>query len=115
MITSIDMAGVKFTIDESTKQYIMQKIGRLDRYLPRHARKSVTADVKLKLVNQANGDKYEAEIMLNVPDKVLTAKNSATNAFASIDLAESKILSQLHKYKEATILHVGRRRLFSKR
>ena len=115
MIASIDMAGVKYTIDETTRKYIMQKIGRLDRYLPRHARKSVTADVKLKLVNEDHENKYETEILLNVPDKVLTSKITAANVFTSIDVAESKILAQLHKYKEATILHVGRRRLFSKR
>lgn len=115
MIASIDMAGVKYTIDEPTKQYVMRKIGRLDRYLPKHARKSVTADVKLKRVNQGPGNKYEAEIMLNVPDRVLTAKDSTVTMLAAIDIVEAKLLAQLRKYKQVTILHVGRRRLFSRR
>jgi len=112
MIASIDMAGVKYTIDDTTKKYVMRKIGRLDRYLPRHARKSVTADVKLKLVNRDHGNKYEAEIILNVPEKTLTAKDSTVNMLAAVDIVEAKLLAQLRKYKESSITHIGKRRLF---
>ena len=114
MIASIDIAGVKYTVDETTKRYVMRKIARLDRYLPRHARKSVTADVKLKQVNRDHGNKYEAEVILNVPNNRLTAKDSTVNMLAAVDIVEAKLMSQLRKYKEATMLHVGRRRLFSR-
>lgn len=109
MITQVDITGVKYDIDETTKKYVIKKVGRLDRYLPRHARKSVTADVKLKEVNRANGNKYEAEIILNVPDRVLMAKDTTVNMLAAVDIVEAKIAAQLRKYKEETISHVGRR------
>lgn len=114
MITSIDIAGVKYTVDGTTKRYVTRKIARLDRFLPRHARKSVTADVKLKQVNRDHGNKYEAEVILNVPDKRLTAKDSTVNMLAAVDIVEAKLMSQLKKYKQATMPHVGRRRLFSR-
>lgn len=114
MIASIDMAGVKYTIDDTTKKYVLRKIGRLDRYLPKHARDSVTADVKLKQVNRDHGNKYEAEVIINVPNQRLTAKDSTVNMLAAVDIVEAKLLSQLKKYKQATMLHVGRRRLFSR-
>jgi putative sigma-54 modulation protein len=109
MITQVDITGVKYDIDETTKKYVIRKVGRLDRYLPRHARKSATADVKLKEVNRANGNKYEAEIILNVPDRVLMAKDTTVNMLAAVDIVEAKIAAQLRKYKEETISHVGRR------
>lgn len=109
MITQVDITGVKYDIDETTKKYVIKKVGRLDRYLPRHARKSVTADVKLKEVNRANGNKYEAEVILNVPDRVLMAKDTTVNMLAAVDIVEAKIAAQLRKYKEETISHVGRR------
>lgn len=113
MIASIDIAGVKYNVDETARKYVMRKIGRLDRYLPKHARKSVTADVKLKQVNRDHGNKYEAEVILMVPDKILTAKDSTVNMLAAIDIVEAKLLAQLRKYKETTMKHVGmRRRLF---
>jgi putative sigma-54 modulation protein len=58
MIEAITITGVKFTVDETTRKYVVKKIGHLDRYLPRHARKSVTAEVRLQQVNRDHGNKY---------------------------------------------------------
>ena len=110
MIASIDIVGVKYEVGEPTRKYVLRKIARLDRYLPRHARKSVTADVKLKQVNRDHGNKYEAEIILNVPDKHITAKDSTLNMYAAIDIVEHKLASQLKKYKDQHIGHVGKTR-----
>lgn len=110
MIQSIAITGVKYDVDDTTKKYVARKIGRLDRFLPRHARKSVTAEVKLKEVNRDHGNKYEAEIILHVPDKQLTAKDSTLNMIAAVDIVEAKIATQLKKYKELHIGHTGRTR-----
>jgi putative sigma-54 modulation protein len=114
MISSIDITGVKYEVDETTRKYVQKKIGRLDRYLPKHARKSVSADVKLKEVGRDHGNKYEAEIILNVPDKRLTAKDSTVNMLAAVDIVEAKLVAQLKKYKELHIAHVGRRGVLSR-
>jgi putative sigma-54 modulation protein len=110
MIQSIAISGVKYTPDERTKKYVMKKVGRLDRLLPKHARKSVSAEVKLKEVNRDHGNKYEAEIILNVPDKHITAKDSTLNMYAAIDIVEHKLATQLKKYKDQHIGHVGKTR-----
>ena len=109
MIEAIDITGVKYELDDTTKKYVVKKIGRLDRYLPRHARKSASAEVKLKEVNRNHGNKYEAEVILNVPDKILTAKDSTVNVLAAVDIVEAKLVAQLRKYKQTTTPHIGRR------
>lgn len=114
MIKSIEITGIKYDLDETTKKYVNKKIGRLDRYLPRHARKSVTAEVKLRQVNRDHGNKYEVEVVLSVPDKMLTATDSTGNMLAAVDIVEAKIVAQLRKYKQATIAHVGRRGVMSR-
>lgn len=114
MINAISITGVKFDLDETTKRYVIKKIGKLDRYLPRHARKSASAEVLLKEVNRDHGNKYEAEVVLHVPDKQLTAKDSTVNVLAALDIVEAKLVSQLHKYKQTTVAHIGRRRLLSR-
>ena len=43
MITPVTITGIKLDVDEKTKTYVEKKIGALDRYLPRHARKSAKA------------------------------------------------------------------------
>lgn len=114
MIEAIEITGDAYEVDETTKKYVTKKIGRLDRYLPRHARKSVTAEVKLRQINGDHGNKYQAEVILQVPDKVLTASDSTVNMLAAVDIVEAKIIAQLHKYKETTIAHVGRRGVLSR-
>lgn len=109
MINAISITGVKFDLDETTKRYVIKKIGKLDRYLPRHARKSASAEVLLKQVNRDHGNKYEAEVVLHVPERQLTAKDSTVNILAALDIVEAKLVSQLHKYKETTVGHIGRR------
>lgn len=114
MIASIDISGVQYTVTPATKRYVMKKVARLDRYLPAHARKSVTADVKLKQVNRDHGNKYEAEVILTVPDKKILAADSTVNMMAAIDIVEAKLIAQLRKYKQATSPHIGKRRLLSR-
>lgn len=114
MIEAITISGVKFDVDETTRKYVTKKIGRLDRYLPKHARKSASAEVFLKQVNGDHGNKYEAEVIMNVPDKQLAAKDTTVNILAAIDIVEAKIVTQLHKYKETTLPHVGRRGMLSR-
>jgi putative sigma-54 modulation protein len=110
MIQSIAITGVKYDVDDTTHKYVKRKIGRLDRFLPRHARKSVSAEVKLKEVNRDHGNKYEAEIILHVPDKQLTAKDSTMNMLSAVDITEAKIVTQLRKYKDLHIGHTGKTR-----
>ncbi len=115
MIQSIAISGVKYDIDDVTQKYVRRKIGRLDRFLPRHARKSVSVEVKLKEVNRDHGNKYEAEVILHVPDKQLTASDSTVNMLAAVDIVEAKIATQLKKYKDLHIAHTGKtRRVLSK-
>jgi len=45
MITSIEITGIGYDLDETTKKYVNKKIGRLDRYLPKGARASARAEV----------------------------------------------------------------------
>lgn len=115
MIAHIEITGVgNYSPDEATKKYITKKIGNLDRLAPRHARKSMHAEVRLAEVNRDRGNKYEVEAFLSVPDKRLTAKDSTMNMFAAIDIVEAKMAAQVRKYKEETLPHVGRRRLLDR-
>lgn len=100
MITHIDITGVRYTPDDTTKKYVMKKIGRLDKYLTRHARKSVKVEVKLKEVNRAYGNKYECDVLVHLPDAMLTAKDSTLNMLAAVDIVEAKLRNQLKKYKD---------------
>lgn len=100
MISPIAITGINYEVDERTKKYVEQKVNKLAKYIPRHAKKSASAEVKLVHIDKKNGNKYKAEIILHVPDKTLTAKDSTVNILAAIDIVEAKLKAQLAKYKE---------------
>lgn len=108
MINSIDITGVRYTPDENTKRYVRKKIGALDRYLSRHARKTASAEIKLKQVDRANGNKYECDVIMYVPDSTLTAKDSTLNMLAAVDIVEEKLRAQLKKYHDTRVDHKGK-------
>ena len=114
MINQISITGIKFTVDDTTKRYAIKKISKLDRYLPRHARKTASAEVVLKEVNRAHGNKYEAEVIVRIPNKTLTAKDSTVNMLAALDIVEAKLAAQLHKYKSSVTNHTGRHAMLAR-
>lgn len=110
----IDITGVRYTPDELTKRYVMKKIGGLDRFLNRHARKTMYADVKLRQVDRKKGNKYECEITLTVPDATMNAKDSTMNMLAAVDIVEEKLKNQLKHYSEVRGQHRGRHSILSR-
>ena len=99
MITSVDITGIRYQVNEKTRKYVLDKIGKLDRYAPLHARKSMAADVKLREVNKDHGNKYEVDVNVQVPGRVITAHDTTLNMMAAIDIVEAKLIGQLRKYK----------------
>lgn len=98
MITNLNISSSKYEPTDEIKKYINKKIGRIDRFVSRHARRSVKADVKLS-ERRTKSDKFECEVILHLPDKQLAAKADTVNMFAAVDIVETKLKNQLKKYK----------------
>lgn len=98
MITHIDISGIHYEVSDELKKYVAKKVGKLDKFVPRHARKSLTVDVKLT-ERKTKTDKNQCEIVLHLPNQQITAKEATVNMFAAVDIVETKIRSQLKKYK----------------
>lgn len=114
MIKNIKLTGIKVELDEKTKKYVNKKIGGIDRYLPRHARKSVSAEIIVRKSNGDHGNKYETEVIIHTPGHQLVAKDATVNVLASIDIVEAKIITQARKYREKQIDHRGRHNLLGR-
>ncbi len=105
MVAHIDITGRNYTINEDLKKYINKKIGRLDRFIPKHARKSLKIEIRLTELKTKN-DHNQCEVTLHLPEQQLTAKEATVNMFAAVDIVETKLRNQLKKYKE---LHGGKK------
>ena len=109
MISNIGTAGINLELSDDIKKYIAKKIGHLDKYMPRHARRTATADVKLRETNNRLGNKYECEVLIVLPNAQIQATEATLNMFAAVDIVEAKLKNQLFKYKQEHIAHLHER------
>lgn len=100
MISKLEIVSNGVELNDDIKKYVDKKIGRLDRYMGKHAKKSAHAEVKLRLEKSKKKDKLMAEVVLHVPGEILTAKEATLNIYAAIDIVEAKLKNQLKKYKD---------------
>lgn len=100
MIQKLEINGVHMDVGDDLRKYVMKKIGRLDKYIPKQARASSHAEVKLKEGKTKSKNDRTCEVLLHLPHENLTVSETTVNIYAAIDIAEEKLKAQLHKYKE---------------
>ena len=105
MIERIEISGQHYEVDDDVRKYVEKKIGRLDKYMQSHARKSAHAEVILKQSKAKDKNQYTAEVILHVPKDRITAKESTMNIYAAIDIVEAKLTTQLKKAKQKALDH----------
>ena len=112
MIEKIDVSGSGYKVEDSFKKYVLKRIGKLDRYLPRGSKKDVVAKVMVSSIDRAHGEKYEISVAMDIPGgKVIAAKDDCTNVFAGIDLVEAKLTGQIRRFKLEQTPHLKKRSL----
>lgn len=110
MISNVEVTGIRFEVDDDLERYAISKIGKLDRYMPRAARRSVRADVKLIQDKTNKKNKNTCEVVLHLPGGEHAAKESTINMYAAIDIVETKLKNQMRKYKEKHTQHKSPRK-----
>ena len=108
MINNLQISGIHSTVHSKEKRYVLQKIGKLDKYTPRSARESTFVDVKLKQIKSSDKECFEADVIIKLPKGIIMAKERATTLVAAIDEVEENLKHQLTKYKE---LHAESRKI----
>jgi len=99
MIGRLEITGVHTKVDEKLRKYVTKKIGGLDRYLSRHSRASAHAEVKLKEIKSKDKNRYSCEVILYLPQEVLSTEEHTVNMYAAVDIIEAKLKHRLKKYK----------------
>ena len=85
--------GKKLDVTESIKNYIEEKLGRIDKYFENPD--DITATVLIKL----RGDEQVVEATINANKFVLRGEESNKDLYASIDKVSDKIERQIRKNK----------------
>lgn len=115
MIKKFEITGKKIELTEDLKKYITKKIGKLDKYLPRHARESAHVEVVIKESTKGKTQKnYICEVILQVPGETIKIKQETINPFAAVDIAEDTMKNRIRKYKSTSVNKQLHRRVLSR-
>jgi ribosomal subunit interface protein len=87
-------------VDDKLRDYLDQKIGGLDKYLPRHRRDGIFGSVVLDHDESLTQDRQcTCEVTLEIPGERMQAREATINMYAAIDICEAKLKSQILTYK----------------
>ena len=112
MINKIEITGNDYEVEDSLKKYAEKRLSKLDRFLPRGAKKDVVMRIVVSEIGKSKGDKYEISVAMEIPGgKVIAAKDECTNVFAGVDLVEAKLNGQIRRYKLESTPHLQKRSL----
>lgn len=115
MVERMEIKGVHLTIDDNLRKYIQRKLGRLDRFMSKHAQQSVHMEVTLKESKPKGAKQCHCAVTLRMPHETIVIKESTINMFAAVDIAETKLKLQLKKYKDTHEQGKLHRKLFARR
>lgn len=100
MIEKIEVNGNDYKIEESLRKYVIKRIGKLDRYLPKGSKKDVVCKVVVEEIGKGKSDKFEISAAMELTGgKVIAARDECSNVFAGVDLVEAKLMGQIRRYK----------------
>ncbi len=94
----IDINSQHFTLNEDIKKYVVKKINKLERQVPRRVRESTHAVVVLKENAKKKTDRFACEVRMHLPQQELVVEEATINMFAAVDIVEARLKNQLSKY-----------------
>ena len=63
----VSITNLNTEVDNSTAEYITEKVKKLYRYIPRDSREGTRFEVKLKEISETTDNKVELELILLMP------------------------------------------------
>lgn len=111
----IDVAGRRFEVEPKLREYAEEKVGALEKYLPRAVRGLTLAAVTLEDdVSGREDNRFVAEVVMTVEGDTLVSREGTVNMYAAIDIVEAKLKAQCMKYKSKHVEEPRRNRMVAK-
>lgn len=105
MIKRIEISGIHLDVDSDLQKYIVKKIRKIERFVPKAARASLHVDVKLKEEKTKDKKHCQCEIIMHLPGEDITAAETTVNMYAATDIVVAKLKTQLEKYRASRSKH----------
>lgn len=96
----LQVSGNNYDLNDNITKYVEDKIGDLDKYLPRKKREGVKGTVTLTNDQSGREDNQSiCEANIWVKGATLEAREATSNMYAAVDIVEAKLKAQIVKYK----------------
>jgi ribosomal subunit interface protein len=110
-----ELTGRNFEIDDKMADYVEEKIGGLEKYLPKRSRGLATSTVLLEDDTSGHEDnRYVCEAVVFIGSTKIISREATVNFYAAIDIVEAKLKAQLAKYKDKHTLLPRRGRMLNR-
>jgi ribosomal subunit interface protein len=111
----LDIATRNYEADAKVKDYLQDKIGALDKFLPRHVRGVTHGQAMLEEdPNGREDNRFVCEVVLTVAGTTMVCREGTLNMYAAIDIVVAKIKAQMRTYKDKHVAKSRRPRLLSR-
>ncbi len=100
MIQKLEISGIHLDVENRLRNHTTEKLGRLDRYIPRHARDSAHMEVRFTEPKIVGKKLPQCEATLYLPRETITIHEVASTAYAAVDVVETKLKQQIKRYKD---------------
>ncbi|MBW4061854.1 ribosome-associated translation inhibitor RaiA [Candidatus Saccharibacteria bacterium] len=111
----LDVSGRNYEVDKRLKDYLEDKIGGLERYLPRQLKDSAEAVAVLSDDKSGREDnRFVCEVIMKVSGEKFVAKEGTVNMYAAIDIVDAKLKAQLATFKDKYTLEPRRAKMLGR-
>lgn len=96
----LQTTGRHYDLDPKILQYVDDKLGKLDKYLPKAVRSGLSGHVVLELdESHTQDERCICDAHFEVKGERMQAREATLNMYAAIDICEQKLKSQVLTYK----------------
>jgi putative sigma-54 modulation protein len=111
----LDITGRNFEVEDKLHEYVEEKLGGLDKYLPRRDRPTAYCAVVLSDDPSGREDnRYVCDVRFSVRGEPMVSREGTVNMYAAVDIVEAKLKSQLMKYKAKNTSRWRRNRMLGR-
>jgi len=97
----VELTARAFEIDDKIREYAQEKLGGLEKFVPKDHRASTSCAVVLEEdVSGREDNRFVCDAVMVLPGTTMVAREGTVSMFAAIDIVEAKLQAQLVKHKD---------------
>lgn len=99
MTHPITIAARHLTVSDELRRYVIRKMTRLERFVPRSEREQMTISVIFTSGAAKDMSDRTCKVNIQLAHGTVSVSETTINLYAAVDIAEAKIRTQLKRYK----------------